>query len=188
VRYTYKYEFQPIALPEEKIILLTDGKELKPHAWFKVTEVLPLPMLQLDFGAINAGGFATSPRITEATVVPNKVVLTRVLEMPDLQLAQWRFRVLDDIQIKLFQPTARAVWVLKTQELWLDKRIEQIDPTLQGTEFYQFENREIAFQVRNPTEEAINLSRVLLRGWRLRLEKLPERPAPPYTKISLGGE
>jgi len=177
-------ELKPIALPEQRLILRTVEEEIGSY---EVVYVEPLPYLVLDFGTIAAKSFARSPRTTNLIAVEeDKIDATKVLELPENGLAQWRMKILDDIEVKLFQPLATPRWVLKAVSLTIDKRLHQVNLPLNLTQFFQFENRSIGFKVRNPTEKEINLSRMVLYGWRFYLKPIP-RPAPPYTIIPLGG-
>ncbi len=172
-RYIFKKEFEPIALVGENILILPDNRA------FKVVYIEQLPIYVKDFGPIAAG----SEIVTGEAGVPDLV--KGFLEMPKNELAQIRFKLLDDIEVRVFQPRRAGRFTTNAVQFVIDKRIEEIDPTLKLTEIFQFEDRSLAFIIRNPTNYNLSSSRILFMGYRYVLKELSQIPEK-YVAVPVG--
>lgn len=163
--------FKPVAYPDQNILFLPEKKA------YKVVYVEQIPLseeLVYDFGPLTAGEEKTG------------IELTDFFEMPDLELLQLRYIILDDIAVRMFQPGALGRYITKRKHMWIDKRSCLVDPSLKFTEFYHYKRRMLIFEVKNPTQYDTPKARIQFFGWRLVLEELatiPER----YAAIPIGG-
>lgn len=159
----YEKEFEPICKIEENLgILTTTG-----WGYFKAIYIEPLPPsedLILDFGAIANGGSVKDQEID-------------LLEMKTDELGQFRFEPLDNIKIKVAQPTGAARFTIKNKVVRVSQLSCARDPSLKHTEVFVFENNNIWFtEVVNDSGADLPASRVQFYGYRYMLEKLTSKP------------
>ena len=166
--YSFRVEFEPVALVDENILFVPERKA------YKVEFVEPLPILVKDFGAITAGQYLDDQKLD-------------ILEMSANELAQVRFAPLDDVEIEVKQPRALRRFTTKTKTAKIDVRIWQLDPTLKSTEIFVFENELPYFKITNPTGYNLPTSRVLFVGFRYILQPLDKIPEK-YTVVPVRGK
>jgi len=122
---------------------------------YQVSYIEPLirsyPLIY-DGGALAAG--ATAPIANMQTL----------LDMQYGQLAQIRCRVVDDIDVIVFQPQAIARQANKNQIANFNAFSALYDEDDQGSEFYIFEDQRIYLQITNPTAYAGTKTRVSFYG------------------------
>lgn len=145
-----------MALAGENLLLVSSkgGYGLYTIAYL---EALPVSgPLMGDAGALNAGA-------NNAAYNP-----TAILGMAYGQLAQWRAKILDDINVIVGQPSALARYATQSQTArW--SRFLTLWELDYMTEFFMFENQigqSPVFNVLNPTSKNIAHSRIAFYGFR----------------------
>jgi len=150
---------KPIALVGENVHLMPQNK------YYTVERMETLPPFIVDFGSLTAGKTKEKERIEDT-------------EMPKTWLAQYRFKPLDDIEIKVYQPEGKGKYLIKKDEVMVSVNIfiREIDPCLHLTELFQWEDTRLLFTVTNPTKYDLPTSRVLFFGIRYKLKEIPKPP------------
>ncbi|RLJ08586.1 MAG: hypothetical protein DRP12_00025 [Candidatus Aenigmatarchaeota archaeon] len=161
--YIHKVDLEPVALPGENIVILPDNKP------FRVAWIEPLPAIDKDFGSLAAGAETGDTEVTDVYTDEN-------------QLVQFRIIPLDDVEVTVKQPRAKGRWVTKVVQAKLIKD----NPHDNLAEMFQFEDRGLFFNVKNPTSYTLPASRVRLVGFRFVLEPLSEMPEKK-TYVVVGG-
>ena len=152
--YAFKEEFEPVALPNEKICLLPDKK------YYRVVYVEQLPVVEKDFGAITAGNTLTDQEITE-------------LQMNKNELVQVRIEIVDDIEITVKQPKSVTRFTTKTTTFKINKYVSLTNLS----EIFSFEDTpKIYFDVKNISGGDLSQSRIRFYGFKYVLEPLTEVP------------
>lgn len=164
-------EFEPVAYPGENILLLPTKEA------YRVEFVEQIPIIEKDFGALDAGAETASTKVTE-------------LELDNLQLGQYRMYIVDNIAITEFrQPFGAGRFLVKNVVPQIDSTFQSIDFTKlsQFTEFYVFEDDVPYVKVKNlDTANAITNSRIKFFGWKYYLTKLPRIPES-YKTVPVAG-
>lgn len=114
-----------------------------------------------DLGALAA---AATTAVTQITL----------LQMPDLEFAQLRMEVLDDVEVIVYQGRADQRHKLFTRVATLNRFLPLFDPCAHLTEMYEFEDNYIFLQATNQTSYALTQARVVFWGFRYVLEALTE--------------
>jgi len=133
---------------------------------YKVVWLEPIPLLIHDFGSIAAGKAKDKVKV-------------ETLKMPKSELGHFRFKVLDDVEVELYQPKATARFATVTE-------VGKVDFRAFG-EVFVWEDAVPYMTVRNPTRYDLPMSRVAFSGYRLQLERLPEVP-PVYAFAPISGK
>jgi len=149
---------KPLALLNE--FLHFEGK------YYQVQAIETLPPFVKDFGSFTSEQEKAKQKVEE-------------VHQPENYLAQLRFYPLDDLGVKVWQPagvgkhlTQKAKLHIEVEKLLLDK----FDPCLHLTEFYQWEDREILFTVKNKSRYDIPMGRVVFFGIKYKLKEVPKPP------------
>lgn len=115
----------------------------------------------LNLGALAAGA---TTAVTQATL----------LRMPDLEFAQLRMEVLDDVEIIVYQGRADQRHKLQNVVATLSRFIREFDPCAHLTEMFEFEDNFLFLQATNQTSYALTQARVVFWGYRYVCEVLEE--------------
>ncbi len=156
---THTYREGPIeqiVLPNEIVGIWIN----KVYEFYKVQFIEPItrssPVSQ-DLGALAAAGASAITQIT-------------LLQMPDLEFAQFRMEVLDDVEIIISQGRADQRHKLQQVVSTLGRMNALFDPCGHLTELYEFEDNYIFLQATNQTGYALTQARVAFWGFRYVLE------------------
>ena len=163
--------FEPVVRVAENLELLPEDHP--KHGYYKVLYVEQLPEVFHDFGTISAERSVDDKEVTS-------------LYMPDGELAQYRFHPIDDLEVKIKQPSGLSRFVTKHKWLAVTSRTHQQAPKMNPSEIFVIEDEGVYFTVKNPAKSETKKSRVKFFGWRFVLEKLVEKP-DRYTPIPVGG-
>jgi hypothetical protein len=137
----------------------------------RVVYLEPIPPFQaLNIGAIAAQN--TSPR-TQAVA----------LQLYKNEFGQFRWYPLDNAQVRLFQPSADGRFILRQLQVAVDPTIITRDPCLHMTEFFEWEDRNPAFEAINFSDYALVQCRIIVEGYRFVTEELS---ADTVAKIKSG--
>lgn len=166
----FQEEFVPIAKPNENIAVI--GARGKNNIkYYRVVAVEPLPLFEKDFGAINAGETLREKEVEE-------------LYVNEGQLAQYRIRLVDDVELYIKQPKSDTKFSTKKGTFKITRDIAGTD-FVNLTEFYVFEDQTVLFDVKNPSSTTnLTQSRVQFAGFKYILEELKEKP-DKYTVIAV---
>jgi len=159
----------PVASIGEHVLI----RRLRGYHLYRILyrEGLPLSnTLTVNFGAIAAGATLAS----QSLQVP--------LELNDLQLGQFRMRVLEDIRLTIWQPRSVGRFQVKNVISNVTPFTEINDPCGHVTEIFVYEDEWPFVDVNNPTGYNLALARAQFYGFRYGLDKIGE-----YTEESLAG-
>lgn len=157
----YPYKPGPIeriVMPGEYVGLWVS----RNYLFYQVDYIETIPEsdpIQIDLGAIAAA----------AAGVPGQTAITQQvqLEMPDKEFAQYRCRVIDDLEALLYQGRADQRHKLSNAVARMSRYTNMHDPCGHTTEFYVYEdNNDAWLQGFNPTDYALTISRVNFYGFR----------------------
>ena len=160
--FRYSNAFEPILL--ENMTATLFGSEIEVEGKNVVCKaVMALPEYYKDFSSLTAATWDTDNEDVN-------------LEVGTMELAQYRMRILDDMQCRLKNPSAVEQWrTLKNkwylpqfptsdQEQWLKTFLWK------ASEFFVFEDTTPRFDFYSPV--ALTTSRVLFSGWKYKLQKI----------------
>jgi len=162
----FRLEFEPVVKPGENIAVQFADK----IEYYLVEHVEPLQPIVHDFGSIAA-----------ETEEEDKEV--EGLYMPDGEIGQYRFLLLDDFEVEVKQPKAKSKWTTEKVTTRVTYANQWLDPTLAKSELFVFEDEKVYFDVKNPTKVARTVNRALFFGFRLKIKPIPKPPV--YTTISV---
>ena len=162
--YAFSPTFAPIAKFGEYIKLMPDEK------FYRVVNVEPLPSLVIDFGSLAANTKDTD-RID---------IVSGNLELPDNTLAQLRIKLLDDFNLYLYQPKAKAKGTTTYKNFYVSYDTQELSNNL--VEFFQFEKRSAGIVRENLSATALPKTRVLFYGFKYELEPVSTIPEK-YTVV-----
>lgn len=165
----FQKDFEPIVKPGENIAVYGAGGEGKVK-YFKVKAIEPLPLFEKDFGAINANSTLLNQEVKD-------------LYVPNGQLAQYRIKLVDAVELTMKQPKSKTKFSTKTGTFKITKDIAGTD-FVNLTEFFVYEDQTVLFDVTNPSSSALTNSKVQFAGFKYMLEELTEEPEK-YTVISV---
>lgn len=173
----HQAEFEPVVKIFEKLLLIPQRQ------LFRVEYIEPIPLGVKDFGAVTAASVVTPGVITDQKF--------DVLEMATNELLQLRFAPIDDVALRVSMPAATKRFLTEKVVHTIPYEIWGLDPKLQRTEIYVFEDSYPVLDVLNPTYYAQTTSRVVYTGYRMVLAFLrkltpeeiddPERIREKYT-------
>jgi len=155
--HTYrKGEIEQIVLPNEIVGIWVN----KLYEFYKVQYIETITRsspVSIDLGALAAAGASNVTQVT-------------LLQMPDLEFAQFRMEVLDDVEIIVSQGRADQRHKLQQVVATLGRMNPLWDPDAHLTELYEFEDNYIFLQANNQTSYALAQARVAFWGFRYVLE------------------
>ena len=167
----YEQNFLPaVRITDNYAVLTTSGV----WRYFNCLFVEPLPMsvdLVYDAGAIAADSVSRANAVTILEVEGSAKTETDVSEV-----AQIRFYPIDDIAIAVKQPAASGRFKTRSNEIRVDYKTIELDPTLKSTEVYIYEDDSLSIDVYNLTNYALTQSRIQFMGWRICGSQLATRP------------
>ena len=167
----FREVFEPVVRVKENLELIPEDHP--KHGYYKVLYIEQLPEFIHDFGSIAGEGSVADVKVEN-------------IYMPDSELAQYRFHPIDDLEIKIKQPSGISRFKTKHKWLAVTSRTHQQAPKMYLSEFFVIEDEGVYFTVTNPAKSTTKKSRVKFFGWRFVLEKLAEKP-DRYTPIPVGG-
>lgn len=184
-----KLNFEPVLKPGFKVHILPD----RQFGWYElpadqVPEILPRQI-------VNMAGFTNRLSVL-ADSGQQSPIRDEVdeLDMPDLELAQLRAVVLDDILVKIFQPAAVGRYPNKAGPLQLSKGESDLNyqhKDSQLAEIYIFEdNTRPTIEVQNTGYRQTAFARIAFFGYRYPLRKLKSPPpegTPAFT-LTVSGD
>ena len=150
------------------IVKIGDNLAIIPtttYGYFRVKYLEPIQPFIHNFGSISAGS-------TETEKQPLDSSNRNKMEVGTNELAQFFLTPLDDIEIQVFYP--KSVGRMKTK--YLLTSISKYTDDIAHRQVFVFEDNLPFFNIKNPTNHAINLSRVMFQGFRYVLEKLTTKP------------
>jgi hypothetical protein len=160
----YAEPFQPVAKPLENLCLIKSGAQVQGYYVCKYVE--PLPEHTYDFAP--SAGIAAGETDSENEISD--------LYLDDLQLGQYRFYVVDDIQVSVRQPLAKTKWTTKGVKEMLSPFTQQVFRGLQHMDIFVWEDEKVYFDAKNPTKYTIYKARVRYIGYHYILAKLEKAP------------
>jgi len=168
-RKIFAIKFEPVAQIDERVLLLPQ-KTLHEIEWIE-----PIPKLDLDFGAINAGE-------TLSEIIKDEIYVEAD------ELAQWRFIPITEnvIVTEMSSPKVAKYWSTKnsTGEVsWNVDYMDAIVENLQLTEFFQYKNDTRAFTVTNIGSANLSASYIRFYGYVFELSSKIEPVEKPYVSI-----
>lgn len=159
--HTYKGgPVEQIVMPGEQVGIWVN----KVYTFFKILYVEPITRSDpvcIDLGAIAAAGQTVVTQVT-------------LLQMPDLEFAQFRMEVLDDVQVAVYQGRADMRHKLQQRVALIGRMNALFDECAHLTELFEFEDNYIFLQATNQTDYALTVARVVFWGYRYVLEIMPE--------------
>ena len=152
------FVFEPFASVGEVVgILTTEGSWI----YRVISYAEPLPPSEegmiKDFGAIENNG-------------TKELQAVELVKMRSNELGQFRFEVLDNIKVSVWQPKGAARFQSKETIAWVTPLTKQKDPTMKMTEFFVYKTDTVYFTVKNDSGEDLTKSRIQFYGWRFVLE------------------
>ncbi len=168
----YQEDFTPITRIGDNYSVLTTSGNYR-HFLCLYVEPLPASSVDLveDFGAISADSVSRANAVSILEMEGNAKNETDVSEV-----AQLRFYPIDDIAIAVKQPAASGRFKTRSNEIRVDYKTMELDPTLKSTEIYVYEDDVPSIDVYNLTNYALTQSRIQFFGWRLVGSQLAQRP------------
>jgi len=160
----FQKDFVPVALEGQNLKLVPLDK------YVKVKYVEQLPVQIVNFGAIAAGATSANNVITQT-------------QMQDTEVGQFRIAPLDDVEITVRQLGATTRFVSRLNTYLLDGHT---DIGSNMSEIFVYKDNAPTFDVRNPGTVNINLSRIIISGFRYVIEELSEVP-DKYTAVPVLG-
>lgn len=129
--------------------------------YWKVTYLEPIPPFQfLDIGAIGVQS------VSAATAAGN-------LDLEDKEFGQFRWYPIDNMQVRLWLPSADGRYRLKNMMSVVDQNILDRDPCLHLTEFFEWEDERPHFEGINLMDYALTQARLVGQGYRFKVAELP---------------
>lgn len=160
--YKFNKDFDPILLENHTATLFGDGLP-DDGLNCRCVGVGSMPEYTHDFGAVTATVWSTDNQTTN-------------LEMNPMELSQLRMQPLDDVKMRLKSGPAVQQWRSMRTTFYLPPNSIYDPPYLQewlwrASEFYVYADNIPSFDFYSLI--TLTACRVLFRGWRFRLEKLP---------------
>lgn len=159
--YTYKGgPIEEIVMPGETVGIWVN----KVYEFYKVVFIETIPRsdpVAINLGALAAGGGSAVTQVT-------------LLQMPDLEFAQFRLEVLDDVEVIVSQGRADQRHKLQQRVATLGRFSPLFDPCGHLSECYEFEDNYIFLQGTNRTAYALAQTRVVAWGFRYVTDPLTE--------------
>jgi len=160
---------EPIALIDHNVCLIQSTQRI----YRRVVYFEPRPPFQfLNIGAIAAQTTSARTRASD-------------LDLYDGEFGQYRWFVLDDVQMRLFVPQTTGKTVGKNLQIPYDMNVMSRDPDLHLTEFFQWEDKSAYFEAANVSDYGLTQCRLVAMGYRFITEELS---AVVVNKIKAGTE
>ena len=163
--FRFSPEFNPILL--EGLTATLYGSEIPAEGLNVVCKaVMALPEYYKDFGALTAATWDTDNEDSN-------------LELQNLELAQLRMRLLDDMQCRLKNPGSVAQWRTAKTNFYLPQFPQQEGQDWlkaylwKAGEFFVWEDTTPRFDFYSAV--TLTTSRVLFSGWKFKLNKIPTK-------------
>lgn len=157
--YRYRMPFEPVLL--EGMTANIFGSELPPEGKpIQCVSVDALPEYQADFGALTAATWDTDQEDSN-------------LELADMELAQMRMRVQDDMRVRFKNPSSVMKWRTRSASFWMPQfPIDPEDVFLKeylwaASEFFIWEDHTPRFDLYS--EVATSEARILFSGWKFKV-------------------
>ena len=160
----YSLDFEPLLL--EGMTATLFGSEIPSEGINVICKgVGALPEYQCNFGALTAATWDSDQEDTN-------------LEQPDMTLAQYRMRVMDDMKVQLKHPASVSQWRSLRTNFYLRKFPEGTDNFLQkflwmSSEFLVWEDTTPRFDLYSEVAQAAAI--ILFSGWRFKMAKITEK-------------
>ncbi|MFY9259575.1 MAG: hypothetical protein WAO71_03600 [Gallionella sp.] len=151
---------EQIVMPGENVGIWVN----KVYEFYKVDYVEPITYsdpVTINLGALAAGAQSNVTQLT-------------ALQMPDSEFAQLRMRVLDDVNLIVYQGRADQRHKLQNVVSTVNRFTHLNDPCGHQTECFEFEDNYIFLQADNQTGYALTQARVVFWGFRYVLEFQPQ--------------
>jgi len=152
----YREAFEPVAQIEDFVELIGSKGHI---GYYRITFVETLPEYIVDFGSVSAGASIEAKQPEE-------------LKMRANEFAQYRFEVLDDVEVTARQPKAISRW--STEKVMF--KVTPLTKPENLTEHFVFEDNPPFYTIFNPTSYDLPRSRLRFKGFRYTLEKVVEKP------------
>jgi len=155
--YTFKDSFDPILLPGETAQLIGENKVVNVQC----VRLGSLPEIAEDLGALTAATWSTDIELTD-------------LELEDNVFAQYRMRVVPDVQIKFNNLGATKQWKTRAGEFHLPQFPQSVEDAFlrtfyfKASEFFVFEQDTPRFSAYSAV--ALDDCYVLFSGWRFKVK------------------
>lgn len=155
-RTVYNQDFNPVLLPGDTAQIITANEKLN----IQCVAVGALPERYVDFGALTAGTWDDNNEDTG-------------LEMNQWELAQFRIRIMDDMQMRLNNLAPTRQWRTSKQNFYLPQfpAVEEAQSLREfywkASEFFVWEDDTPRFDFKS--EIVLATSRVLFNGWRMKV-------------------
>lgn len=162
--YTYKTEFEPVFLPGETAKIITSSGEFN----IECVAVGALPEYTKDFGSLSAVTWDTDNEDTN-------------LEFSTNELAQFRMRVLDNMELRFNNLAPTRQWRTARTDFTLKQWPDIGEALLQehlfkASEFFIWEDDTPRFDFYS--QNAQSKSRVAFSGWRFKCRKITTGISP----------
>lgn len=106
-----------------------------------------------------------------AGVTVSTIPMQTPMEMDGYEMGQWRFRLLDDFQIRVYEPISLPRFVVKNARATISKWGQVSDPDDHQTELFVWQDEWPGFDVINPTAFTLATCRIALYGYRYRMKR-----------------
>ena len=170
--FRYSIEFQPLLL--EKMTANIFGSEISSEGLaVECVAVGALPEYLKDFGALTAATWDADNEDAN-------------LEFRTLEVGQFRMRVVDDMKVRLKNPSAVQQWRTNKTNFELGQFPTSAEDDFlkrylwMASEFFVWEDSTPRFDLYSSV--ALTTARIIFSGWRFQLRKLP---APQRGKIDI---
>ena len=142
--------FEAIALQAHNIVI----HHIEGVYYRRVDFYEPIgPFQIINLGALAVGAVSALTQLTN-------------LDMPDDELGQFRWYILDNAQVRLMLPSGIQKGVLKFIQSIFDMNTPLRDPNLVSTEIFVWEDNRPAVQATNGMSYALNAIRIIAAGYR----------------------
>jgi len=160
--YKYHSDFVPILL--EGMTARLFGSEIEAQGLNVVCKaIVALPERYKDFGAVTAATWDTDNEDTG-------------LELNDLELGQFRMRIVDDMQCRLKNPSPVTLWRTTDANFYLPQFPTDASETFlkeffwKASEFFVYEDTTPRFDFYSSV--ALTTARVLFSGWKIKVSRI----------------
>ena len=150
---------EPVVLPGQNVAVHYPGTAVL-YGQVSFFENIP-PFQCIDVGAIAAQTVSARTNVTN-------------LEVATSEFGQYRWYVIDNVQVRLFLPAAVGKSVLRNIQVPYDKQIIDRDPCLHLTEFCVWQDQRPAMEMVNFMDYAVAASRVIAMGFRFHVEEIKD--------------
>ncbi len=163
--YIYKTEFDPIFLPGEQGLVITENDRFVAEC----VAVGALPEDIKDFGALTGGAWDTENENTN-------------LEVSDNEMAQFRMRILDPMKIRFNNLSSTRQWRTSKSSFTLSQFPPLEEPDFiksymfKASEFFVYKDDTPRFDLY--ADATLVTSRILFSGWKYRIKRIGTAARP----------